>query len=88
MPLPFLEVLKITSGCRAGAMCLSAGYTGRQELNLDKFDNSLELQTARGAGESNSCDKEGHAFCSKISSHLKDHCYSERTTFIFVAVQI
>ena len=69
---PILEVLKITPGCRAGAMCLSVGYMGRQVLNIGELVNPPEVQTARREGQRNSREKEGWELCSK----LKKYCDS------------
>lgn len=65
MPSLVLEVLKITAGCRAGAMCPSAGYMGRQELNIEQFVNPPEVQAAQKKGGSNSREKEGEVLCLK-----------------------
>jgi len=53
-------------------MCPSAGYTGRQELNIAQFINPPGVQAARREGESNSHEKEGDAAlfkkCKQISA--------------------
>ena len=85
-------MLKITPGCRAGAIC-PAGYMGRQELNIDQFVNPPEVQAARREGGSNSREKKGEALClKKLNKTLRQYARqsareAKKRTFVLCFVR-